>query len=125
VLVTGAGGFIGSHLVERLVKEGAQVSATDRFAVCGYENLQNAHNVATFDTDVCNISEVVPHTSFDHIFHLAAVASPTACEKNPEEAFRVNVRGTYEVLSFALQLETSFSILCVAVWQEPKISANR
>lgn len=105
MLVTGAGGFIGSHLVESLVEGGADVLAMDRFSMCGYNNLQRVKNsVSILDADICDGIKI--DAKFDCIFHLAALASPVVCEKNPKDAFRINVHGTYETLSFALKSES-------------------
>lgn len=53
---------------------------------------------------VADITKVMPIMELDAVVHLAAVAAPNVCEKNPELAFNVNVNGTHKVLRLALEL---------------------
>lgn len=102
-LVTGAGGFIGSHLAERLVAEGAQVRALVRYTSHGghgwldqsavYDQIEvRAGDVrdAGFMRECCKGS--------DYVFHLAALISIPHSYVAPESFIETNIRGTLNVL---------------------------
>jgi NAD dependent epimerase/dehydratase len=118
VLVTGAGGFIGSHLVERLVLEGAEVTALLRYNsrnAVGHLNwlpadarakirlypgdLRDGHSV----DQACAGQEV--------IFHLAAIISIPYSYVHPGEAIETNVMGTFNVLAAARSHKTKRVVL--------------
>ena len=100
VLVTGAAGFIGSHLLPVLVNEGYEVTALDKT-----DALLHLHGSwAEVDADICDeekMKDLGTTLRSDFIIHLAAMAAPTVAEKKPEETFRVNVYGTLNVLRIA------------------------
>jgi len=100
VLVTGAAGFIGSHLLPELVKEGYEVTALDKTDALLY-----LHGTwSEVDVDICDEAKMKALGKTlqpDFIIHLAAMAAPTVAEKKPEESFRVNVYGTLNVLRMA------------------------
>jgi len=103
VLVTGAAGFIGSHLLPKLIEEGYDVIALDvpeaRDKVKG--------EVLQIDADICdgqlmmNTGKGLSKLNIDAVIHLAAIAAPRVAEKKPEETFRINVYGTLNVLRMA------------------------
>jgi dTDP-glucose 4,6-dehydratase len=103
-IVTGGAGFIGSHLVDGLVAAGANVVVADCIQQIGTANIAHlADRVRIVDCDVAANGAIAALGKADAIFHLAALAVPSACEKNPEIAFRVNVQGTFNVLRHALE----------------------
>jgi len=105
-LVTGGGGFLGSHLVERLVGEGWEVTVADLKSDAAESNLSGVAGKINFvEWDVTDPAapEAIGR-DFDYVFHLAAFASPSMCEKDPDRAFRVNVQGTYNVLRLASEM---------------------
>ena len=80
ILVTGGAGFIGSHLVERLLSDGYAVTVLDNLSTGKLENLPVQHPALTVVTDdICN-PEAVAHSikNADAVIHLAAVASVPA-----------------------------------------------
>ncbi|HSA01676.1 MAG TPA: SDR family NAD(P)-dependent oxidoreductase, partial [Candidatus Paceibacterota bacterium] len=105
VLVTGAGGFIGSHLVEALVAHGAKVRALVR-----YNSKGDLGFVGQFQKSV--LSEIEVHTGdlrdlsavqravkgCAHVFHLGALIAIPFSYKNPQEVVETNVLGTLNVL---------------------------
>jgi UDP-glucose 4-epimerase len=99
-LVTGGCGFIGSHLVDRLVAEGHAVSVLDNLSSGKPENL-NAKATLTHgdvaDGDV--VARLVGEAEV--VFHLAAIASVPVCEQQPELAARTNVTGTELIFNAA------------------------
>lgn len=100
VLVTGGAGFIGSHLVDRLLAEGAAVRVLDNLATGHRHNL--AHVIDDIDyheADLRNfpmLAQVVD--DIDLIYHQAALASVPRSVNDPQTTFDVNVTGTLNLL---------------------------
>lgn len=105
VLVTGGGGFIGSHLVERLLDDGLEVIILDNFSTGRMENLdhvKDSRRLTVHQVDVSNHGEI--HTFFegvDWVFHLAALADIVPSIQQPLRYHRANVDGTIAVLEAA------------------------
>lgn len=100
VAVTGAAGFLGSHLCEVLVGCGAQVAALDNLLQGSPANLAGVEpEIEWVEWDVAG-DDPAPAAlrEAEVIFHLAAVAHPGTCRDHPECARRVNVEGTRRVL---------------------------
>jgi len=105
VIVTGGAGFIGSHLVERLLEDGHNVVVLDDLSTGRIENLEQVKNNRrlTFQqVDVSNHSECKPFfDGADWVFHLAALADIVPSIQQPLRYHRVNVDGTVAVLEAA------------------------
>lgn len=111
VLVTGAGGFIGSHLVERLVQMGVQTKA-----FVHYNSFNSWGWIDTFDKDIRNNLEVLsgdirdPYgvrsavKGCDAVFHLAALIGIPFSYRSPDSYVDTNVRGTLNVVQAARDL---------------------
>lgn len=103
VMVTGAAGFIGGHLTEALASSGAHVIAVDllqQFENIDFDRFGDRVDISSID--ITNEKEFERlNDDLDYIFHLAAYAIPSACDKNPDVAFKINVQGTFNVLRFA------------------------
>jgi UDP-glucose 4-epimerase len=104
-LVTGGAGFIGSHLVDRLLAAGRSVRVLDSFVVGRRANLQQHEGnsrLAIIEGDVVDKSVVDAATSgVERVFHLAARADIVPSIQEPEAYFRANVDGTFAVLEAA------------------------
>src|SRR6202165_1694628 len=104
-LVTGGAGFIGSHLVDKLLAEGRRVRVLDSFVVGRRENLaQHADHPAleVLEGDVASLPPVLRATDgAERVFHLAARADVVPSIQEPEAYFRANVDGTFAVLEAA------------------------
>ncbi len=105
-LVTGGAGFIGSHLVDRLVDEGWQVLAVDDLSKGDLSRLADARSrgdVKFHQLDIRSTDLVEAVTRFgpDRIFHLAAQASVSASVADPIHDADINVLGTLRVLEAA------------------------
>jgi len=94
ILVTGGAGFIGSHLVERLVNEWNNVAVIDNFSSGSIENIKNLNVNIVYH----NIIDKITLSGFDQIYHLASLASPVYYQKNPVETALSNSVGTYNLL---------------------------
>ena len=105
VLVTGAAGFIGSHIVPRLVSEGMDVTCIDTpegYAAGRLKGIERKVHLITADITQPSLFDAVSEP-LDTVLHLAALASPILCDQNPPLAFLLNVNGTHNVLKLALK----------------------
>ena len=104
-LVTGGAGFIGSHLVELLLKNGFEVIVLDNLAGGHVKNFINYkdHPAFTFvNADIRDKDKIAPHfKGVDWLFHLAALADIVPSIEKPQDYFEVNVNGTFNVLECA------------------------
>jgi dTDP-glucose 4,6-dehydratase len=113
VVVTGAGGFIGSHLVERLAADGARVRAMLRYTSRGQRGALDLVPESTLDRvditlgdvrDFDAVREIV--RGADAIFHLAALIGIPYSYEHPQEVIDTNIIGTSNVLVAAKELGT-------------------
>jgi nucleoside-diphosphate-sugar epimerase len=106
VLVAGGAGFIGSHLVDKLLQLGAQVTVVDNLVTGDVENLRDALTSSSFNLIEADVSQPVTNYTtekFNFIFHLASPASPKDFETIPKEIYKVNGFGTHFMAEFASQ----------------------
>jgi dTDP-glucose 4,6-dehydratase len=107
VLVTGGGGFIGSHLVERLTTAGANVRAFVRYNAAGtwgwLDDSEIKDKIEVIAGDIRDEDSVVNALQgVDIVFHLAALISVPYSYQNPRAFVRTNVEGTFNVLQGAV-----------------------
>ena len=104
-VVTGGAGFIGSHLVDRLIAEGRRVRVLDNFSVGRRGNLQQLDGnprLEVVEADITDMRAVdVACAGAERIFHLAARADIVPSIQQPDAYFRTNVDGTFVVLEAA------------------------
>jgi UDP-glucose 4-epimerase len=104
-LVTGGAGFIGSHLVDRLLAEGHSVAAIDNLACGSDANLVDAKKNPAFSLHVADVADstaIAPlFDDADWVFHLAALADIVPSIQQPMAYHRANVDGTIAVLEAA------------------------
>jgi len=102
VLVTGGGGFIGSHIAELLLREGYEVGVLDNFTHGSRENLAQLHNVRVHTVDILDTNLVKETVSrYDAIVHEAALVSVARSVEDPIRTSMVNVDGTLNMLTAA------------------------
>ena len=110
ILVTGGAGFIGSHLCERLIKDGHAVTAIDNFSTGSASNLVNLAGVERFNLiegSILDTKFLLPLVKdSDYVFHLAAAVGVFNIVKNPLASLLTNIRGTENVLESALETNT-------------------
>lgn len=108
VLVTGAGGFIGSHLAERLVKEGAQVRAMVHYNALGswgwLDHSDLTEGMEVYPGDITDAGSVArAFVDIEIVFHLAALIAIPYSYLAPASYVRTNVEGILNVLNAARQ----------------------
>ena len=124
-LVTGGAGFIGSHLVDRLLSEGYKVVVVDDLST---GKLQNLNPAATFHhTEITHpsIQEVFKRTQPDLVFHLASQVSVTNSTKDPIKDAQINVIGTLNLLEASRRSTVQkfiFSSTGGALYGEPDVN---
>ncbi len=101
-VVTGAGGFIGSHLAETLINEGHEVVVIDRFSTGKKDNLSAIRDnprLTVVKRDICeDISDIFSQKNIDVVFHMAAMPKVQYSIEHPIETHTSNVNGTLNVL---------------------------
>jgi UDP-glucose 4-epimerase len=111
-LVTGGAGFIGSHLVELLIKHDNSVTVIDNLSTGALENLATVKdNVAFkfFEIDINLVTlDFFKEDTFDGIFHLAALADIVPSISDPVSYFEANVSGTLRMLELARKNNSKF-----------------
>lgn len=104
-LVTGGAGFIGSHLVDRLLAEGCQVTVLDNYSTGRPENLAHVRDnpkLKVHEVDVSNFEKIHPlFEGQEWVFHIAALADIVPSIQRPLEYHRANVDGTASCLEAA------------------------
>ena len=106
-LVTGGAGFIGSNLVERLLRDGHQVVAIDNLITGQMSNIESFAGDERFRFLECDLADA-PLVDADAIFHLASPASPTGYGRYPLETLHVNAMGTWRALQMAVASRAKF-----------------
>lgn len=97
VLVTGGAGFIGSHLVERLLDEKNEVFVIDDLSEGKLQNLPKHPRLKFHKKSI--LDDISPlFSGVDYVFHLAAMPRPELSIRNPKPANKVNVEGSLNVL---------------------------
>jgi UDP-glucose 4-epimerase len=126
VLVTGAAGFIGSHLVDSLLDRNYTVVGLDNLLTGQRENLSSAiedSNFTLIEADVCD-SDLAARIggSLDLVFHLAAISSVKMSVEDPQSVNRNNVGGTVNALYAVSRLGARRFVLAssAAVYGDPK-----
>lgn len=100
VLITGGCGFIGSHLADRLVADGHDVSILDNLSTGRREQIPASAKLVVGDiADAALVESLVGQS--EHVFHLAAVASVEQCRREWAISHRTNLTGTIHVLDAA------------------------
>jgi UDP-glucuronate decarboxylase len=100
ILVTGGSGFLGSHLCERLLKDGHEVVCLDNFFTGSRVNVEHLLDNHRFELMRHDVTDPLT-LEVDEVFHLACPASPIHYQRNPVRTIRTAVEGTLNMLDLA------------------------
>lgn len=121
ILVTGGAGFIGSHLIDRLMQAGHEVICLDNFFTGHKRNIQHWLDNPNFDLIRHDITEPI-RLEVDQIYHLACPASPVHYQYNPVKTIKTNVLGTLYMLGLAKRVKARFLLASTSeVYGDPEV----
>ncbi|MTJ51601.1 SDR family oxidoreductase [Anabaena sp. UHCC 0253] len=121
ILVTGGAGFIGSHLIDRLMKDGHEVICLDNFYTGKKHNLLKWLDNPYFEMIRHDITEPI-RLEVDQIYHLACPASPVHYQYNPIKTVKTNVLGTLNMLGLAKRVKARFLLASTSeVYGDPEV----
>jgi dTDP-glucose 4,6-dehydratase len=123
VLITGAAGFLGSHLCERFLKEGMYVIAMDNLITGDMRNIEHLMPNPNFEFNHHDVTKYV-HVpgELDYIMHFASPASPIDYLKIPIQTLKVGAMGTHNLLGLARVKKARFIIASTSeVYGDPLV----
>lgn len=123
-IVTGAAGFLGSHLCDRLLAEGWEVLGIDNFITGRKENLTHLKNNGKFSLEEANVSDGLRVAGdVAYVLHFASPASPPDYLKHPIETMRVGSVGTQNALELARSKGAKFFLASTSeCYGDPEVS---
>jgi UDP-glucuronate decarboxylase len=121
ILVTGGAGFIGSHLIDRLMEQGHEVICLDNFYTGARRNIVKWLGNPYFELIRHDITEPI-RLEVDQIYHLACPASPIHYQYNPVKTIKTNVLGTMYMLGLAKRVKARFLLASTSeVYGDPDV----
>jgi UDP-glucuronate decarboxylase len=121
ILVTGGAGFIGSHLIDRLMEQGHEVICLDNFYTGHKRNIAKWLGNPYFELIRHDVTEPI-RLEVDQIYHLACPASPVHYQYNPVKTIKTNVMGTMNMLGLAKRVKARFLLASTSeVYGDPEI----
>lgn len=124
ILVTGAAGFLGSHLCDALLAEGYEVIGMDNHVSGKPKNLENAFYDDGFSYYEHDVTEFI-HISqdLDTVMHLASLASPVFYQKYPIKTLKVGAFGTHKTLGLAKEKDATYFFTSTSeVYGDPEVN---
>ena len=123
VLITGAAGFLGSHLCDRFIKEGFRVIAMDNLITGDLKNIEHLTGNKNFEFVNHDISKYIKiEGEVDYILHFASPASPIDYLKIPIQTLKVGSLGTHNLLGLAKAKNARMLIASTSeVYGDPKV----
>jgi len=130
VLVAGGAGFIGSHIIDVLLGEGARVVCLDSYLTGRPQNLRHLERESRFDFVEGDIVDPLPteilRARFTRIFNFACAASPPHYQADPEHTMLTNVVGTRNLLRLAEEKRARFLLSSTSeVYGDPEQHPQR
>lgn len=120
-LVTGGAGFLGSHLIDKLMANGEEVICIDNFFTGRKKNIQKWYGHSSFEMIRHDITQSI-NLEVDRIWHLACPASPVHYQRNPIKTSKTSFLGTYNMLGLAKRVNARLLLASTSeVYGDPKI----
>ena len=121
ILVTGAGGFLGSHLCDQLIEDGHEVLGVDNFFTGSRTNV--AHLLSHPNFELMRHDVTFPlFVEVDAIYNLASPASPIHYQKDPVQTIKTNILGAVNMLGLAKRLNVPiFQASTSEVYGDPQV----
>jgi UDP-glucuronate decarboxylase len=121
ILVTGGAGFIGSHLIDRLMVQGHDVLCLDNFYTGHKRNVLKWLGNPSFELIRHDVTEPI-RLEVDQIYHLACPASPVHYQYNPVKTIKTNVVGTLHMLGLAKRVKARFLLASTSeIYGDPEV----
>lgn len=123
VLITGAAGFLGSHLCDRFIKEGCHVIGMDNLITGDMKNIEHLFPLKEFEFHYHDVSKFV-HVAgqLDYILHFASPASPIDYLQMPIQTMKVGALGTHNLLGLAKEKKSRMLIASTSeVYGDPLV----
>ena len=123
ILITGAAGFLGSHLCDRFIKEGMHVIGMDNLITGDLKNIQHLFKLEEFEFYHNDVSKFIHIPGqLDYILHFASPASPIDYLKIPIQTLKVGSLGTHNCLGLALSKRARILVASTSeVYGDPKV----
>ncbi len=110
-LISGAAGFVASHLVDRLLADGHFIVGLDNFLTGHERNLAHLSGHVNFQFIECDVTKTIPNLGpFDTVIHAASPASPKDYLEHPLETLEVGSTGTRNTLDVALRYQARYLV---------------
>ena len=121
VLVTGGAGFLGSHLIDRLIERGDEVLCVDNFFTGARSNLSHHHNHPRIEVIRHDVTFPL-YVEVDEIYNLACPASPVHYQHDPVQTTKTSVHGAINMLGLAKRLRAKiFQASTSEVYGDPAV----
>lgn len=121
ILVTGGAGFLGSHLIDRLMAQGHEVICLDNFHTGRKHNLLKWVDNPYFELIRHDVTQPIL-LEVDQIYHLACPASPVHYQYNPVKTIKTNVMGTLNMLGLAKRVKARFLLASTSeIYGDPDV----
>ena len=127
VIVTGGGGFLGSHLCDRFLARGFRVFAIDNFLTGNEKNIAHLSGNGDFEVIRHNVCEYIDFPGpVDYILHFASPASPLDYLQLPIQTLKVGALGTHNALGLAKEKKAVFLLASTSeVYGDPQVHPQK
>jgi len=121
IMVTGGAGFVGSHLVDKLMMEGHEIIVVDNFFTGQKKNIEHWMHHPNFSVVTHDVTEPIM-LEVDQIYHLACPASPPHYQYNPVKTIKTSTMGTINMLGLAKRVKARMLLTSTSeIYGDPKV----
>ena len=123
ILITGGAGFLGSHLIDKLIQDKNNIFCLDNFITGSQQNIEHHKEFPNFKLIKQDINDKIEIDGIDEIYNLACPASPVHYQNDPIFTIKTSFIGSLNVLNLALEANSKvFHASTSEVYGDPKIS---